>query len=57
MYAATPKDEDENPSLREEREVKMTRINTNGVGNEDRNERKAKGSAHGRLKRIILLGC
>ena len=34
----------------------MAGRNTKGVGNEDGNERKAKGSAHGRLKRINFLG-
>jgi len=36
----------------------MAKINTQGIDDEDRNERKAKGSAHVRLKGINLLtGC
>jgi hypothetical protein len=45
-------DGEENPSLRKKRKVKMARIDTDGISNEDRNERKAKNSIHLRLKEI-----
>jgi hypothetical protein len=50
----TQEDQQENPPLRKERNVKIPNINTGGVDDQDGNERKAKGSAHGRLKRVIL---
>jgi hypothetical protein len=53
----TQKHEEKNPSLRKKREVEMAKINTKGVDDEDRYERKVEGSAHVRLKRMNLLGC
>jgi hypothetical protein len=51
----TQEDEQENPPLRKERNVKMAYINADGVDDQDGNEGKAKGSAHVRLKRVNLL--
>ena len=48
--------EKKNPTTKRKGEIKVARRNTKGVGDEDGNERKAKGSTHGRLKRINLLG-
>jgi hypothetical protein len=42
----TRKSEEENPPLRKKRKVQMAQVNTKGVEDEDRNERKGKGSAH-----------
>src|SRR5512136_2774346 len=47
-------DEEENPSLRKRGKVKMAKIDTKSIDDEDRNERKPKGSAHVRLRRINL---
>jgi hypothetical protein len=52
----TQEDEQENPPLRKERNVKMANINSDGVDDQDGNEGKTKGSAHVRLKRISVLG-
>ena len=50
--------EKENPSLRKERKIKMAGVDPKSVDDEDGNERKTKGSAHLRLKRIsVLTGC
>jgi hypothetical protein len=48
-------DDEENPSLRKKRKVKMAKIDSKSIDDEDRNERKAKGSGHVRLRRINLL--
>jgi hypothetical protein len=53
----TQKDEEENPSLRKKRGVEMPKINTKGVDDKNRYERKVEGSTHVRLKRMNLLGC
>ena len=45
-------DGEENPSLRNKRKVKMAGIDTGGISDEDRDERKAKNSIHLRLKGI-----
>jgi hypothetical protein len=42
----TRKSEEENPPFREKRKVQMAQVNTKGVEDEDRNERKGEGSAH-----------
>jgi hypothetical protein len=47
--------EKKNPSSNRKREIKMAGRNTKGVDDEDGNERKAKGSTHVSLKRIIFL--
>ena len=49
--------QEENPSLGNERKVEVAKIDTDGVDDQDRNKRKAKGSTHLRLKQINLLGC
>ena len=46
---------EENPSLRRKGKIKMAKINPEGIDDEDGNERKAKGSAHLRLKGFSLL--
>ena len=47
-------DNEENPSLRDEREIKMAEIDASGIGDEDRNERKAKNSTHLGIKETTL---
>ena len=42
----TRKSEEEIPPFREKRKVQMAEVNTKGVKDEDRNERKGEGSAH-----------
>jgi hypothetical protein len=43
---------------KKKRKVKMAGIDTYGIGDEDRNERKAKKSTHLQLKEInVLTGC
>jgi hypothetical protein len=41
-----------NPSLRKKRKVEMSEVNAGAIGDEDRNERKAKRVAHFRPKGI-----
>jgi hypothetical protein len=44
--------------LRKGRKIKLAGIDPENVDDEDGNERKTKGSAHLRLKRIsVLMGC
>jgi len=47
-------DKEKNPSLRDEREIKMAEIDTSGIGDKDRNERKAKNSTHFGFKETTL---
>ena len=46
------KQSDEDPSLRKKRKVEMAEINAGGIGDEDRNERKAKRVTHFRPKGV-----
>ena len=50
-------DEEGNPSSRKKRKLEMAKIDTKGIDDEDRNERKAKGATHLRLGRINFSGC
>jgi hypothetical protein len=49
------KDEEKNPSPGKKGKVKMAKVDSKGIDDENRNERKVKDSAHLRLKRISLL--